>query len=274
LLHIAAQAQADFSRDTSSEFFFAPKSRLDTASVKTLVQWFAPPTVILANSNLQMPHLHAQYWFPSLRGNPASDTVQPARGKVSLWILLNAWCSYDFRMYTGQGGCWAKEADAVQQWLAMYDASQLSITVITDTRMGSLWEGTVSAAREAERARWFVQDYHHLPVTVAVHETKMPVLPTPDARRMDTVSEGDGIWHGGYSWSRSILDRSLPDWNGWHIREGQEYPSGTSGVIITDRDGRLVLAEGWGGYMRTPTLQLAKEDIAHVLSQIIGSPHQ
>lgn len=209
-----------------------------TAPLPTLIEWLAPLTYVAVHRDLRMSPMTWTYRFPvPINGSSARDTSETgapsAPARVFLWIWLSPWCSYDYRV-GARSGCWGNEASAVRRWLTEFGSYGLDVTVVTSTRGGLLWEGAVSPAREAERARWFVQDYHQLPVAVAVREAHFHVLPQPDGRRVDI---GDSTWTTNTSNWIVHLVPGLKD-------RGREF-SGSSGVLLTDTSGRVLLASGW-----------------------------
>jgi hypothetical protein len=237
-----------------------------TYTVEQIVQDFVPDAyfALTLPARVHTPTFHADHWF----AGPGGETHTPTRGKVSLWILLSPECSYDFRTIAGASGCWSKEATAVRQWVAQYGPHGLDVTVLVQTRGGSLWEGLVSPAREAERARWFVQDYYHLPVNVAVQDKHFFLLPQPDGRRFDADSTGA---YDGELQFENKLRQMVPQFDSLRI------DAWSGGAVVTDRDGTLQFAAGWNeNGQGTRGVFAGFRDVepllANMLQQVVPSP--
>lgn len=237
----SGQAVTDVARDAMRDIAMMPSPpKIDvdsarknvpipSAPVAAVVEWLAPNQYVLAQRHIHTPPLHADYWFVA----PHGDSLQPARGKISVWLKLPPWCSYDYAMWSDEGGCWNQEASVLRQWLAEYDPANVNFTVVTQTLGGSRWEGNISPAREAERARWFVQDYYHLPVTVAVQVSGFDTLPAPDRRRFVNKKYGGPL---GDRW----IEFNVPA-----VKNIQDLElGGRSGIVITGSNGTLLFATG------------------------------
>lgn len=239
LTEVAEQARTDYGH-------LVPTYVLDLADpvpffhkpLDTILYELAPQEVRQQLDSIRAPKLMAAYWFPVL-GN---DTIQPMSGKLSLWIYLPARNTHDNRIEEGFGG-WDMAATAIRQWLGKF-GSVLTVTVVATTQGGSFWEGIVPPIREAEEARWYVQEYLHLPVTVAVQQQQFILLPRPDERRFADCP----LWQ----------EINCNDWFGHTFPKlWQRFPidlRGEAGIVLTDRTGHVLYAmpydeiEGAGGH--------------------------
>lgn len=138
--------------------------------------------------------LRAQFWFPP--DGSASDTVQPVRDRVSLFVLGsldNLDCVLAEPPPLGPP-CFPVMASRIRQWLARYGAAGLTITIVQQYSGANNLYGWLTPAEEAEHLRWFFQEYWHLPVTVALQVPEWATLPLPDGRRYITTPTQIGRW--------------------------------------------------------------------------------
>ena len=187
---VAKQAQQDYQRLGVQGVIrklpnfadaYAADSKKMTMPIDNLV------TVLLrSNGNLShkpAPQLHASYWFPS-----TSDTVQPRSGIPTLIVYLR-------RCYFANGDLYGLNEDLtvpiewIQQLRRRYRPDQLAIVVVAATWGHALFNGPQAASDEARDIAWYVRDYWHLPVTVAVQQRPFTVDPPPVSEREYARSE-------------------------------------------------------------------------------------
>lgn len=160
--------------------------------------------------------IHAVHWYPfampggsSNTGSPVasravSDTVLPAPGTISLLIA----------------GGGPRIAAVTRKWRASYTAQQLAITVYDIADDTAAWwtvnvvgqyevmmSGPLTVAERGEKARWYYQDYEHLPVDVALGLRHTRFRPFPLDQRRDitgTLITSEGVASG----SISLTDRT------------------------------------------------------------------
>lgn len=248
LLAVAERARADYGRLIGWNPF-RDNSSVPVLQVplRDLVAYFAPSQGVFTAYDIRVPQLHADFWFPV----SGAQAPRSAHGKIALWLELDPVC-YDYRLdWEPYPWCWNHKADVIRDWVQRYGPAGLDVTVVVETRGGSLWEGLVPPQREAERARWYVQDYLHLPVNVAVQEVHFHELPPPDGRR-----ERDGFQLSEDvqidrrpSWIRRMVptidSASMNSASNIDFRASYEVPR--SGVVLIDQTGKLLFADAWFG---------------------------
>lgn len=120
-------------------------------------------SLTLSDSSRHQPPIQAAFWFPV-----GPDTLRPLPGVVSLEYDIPAGCLTDYEMpLWGQEACAAPMVQ-LQQWQQAYGVAGLRITVVSALHGHALYSGPESPAEEAHAIAWYVRDYWHLPVTVAV----------------------------------------------------------------------------------------------------------
>jgi hypothetical protein len=136
--------------------------------------------------------LHVNYWCPV--GQPCvvpADTLQSTAGKVSLLVDFPDGQDETTYRWAVEENYFARKAEFIRRMLAKYGAAGLTVTVVSSSR-GTTWEdGVVTPAQEADRLRWFSQDYNHLPVNVALQVRHDQWRPGLDGRRirLDSTQE-------------------------------------------------------------------------------------
>ena len=127
----------------------------------------------------RMAPLRADFWFPR------ADSVQPARGKVTLFVM----------------GSSRHVATQVRKLIAQYGPSGLNVVLVHATQgwrdygwyeaaLGGPWK----ASQEADELQWYDREYEQLPVTVAVQAQHFTARSAPD-ERLDQLDTADFI-HG------------------------------------------------------------------------------
>lgn len=255
MVAIAQQAQ----RDSIKVSFMVGFGQSQTTNLASLpmhrvIDWLSPIGKAWDPAQRRAPPIfHAVRWYPppssrgaSSRGAPSrgapsrgttshgtaespaaaaavADTVLPAPGVTSLMIA---------------GGT-AKIAALVRKWRASFTPQQLAITVydVADDT-AAFWtvyvpgqyelmmSGPFTVAARGDKARWFYQDYEHLPVSVALalRHVQFPAWPN-DVRTDDhgpvvrppvdpgmmrlTDRKGNVVWSGVIGRAPMWFDRLL-----------------------------------------------------------------
>ena len=193
---LAIRAQKDLQQFTpADQYQFRPQDRGDwaTFSVDTVISRLAPKwyASLRYDTGPQAPHLQAAYWFPA-PGRATSDTVFPVPGKVNL--ICTGGEPTDFSEWVFENGqvTGYMLAAHVRRWLHLYGSKGLVVVLVHDAKGYQWLDAGVSRevgwfatpGDEARLWRWYEQDYHHLPVTMAVQIVHSTWLPQPDGRRM------------------------------------------------------------------------------------------
>ena len=231
---------------------------LDTVIGRVGPLWYVFGKV---TGGVRAPRLTANYWFPA-PGRPVSDTVRPVPGKVNLICLGGGVGAWNFENDWWLRSSFAKEATDMQRWLATYGPAGLEITLVWPT--GGFMDGwavgdhqqekLMTLAEKARAWRWLVQDYHKLPVTVAVQATHYTFLPEPDGRpwTKTRLQINQFFWHevqslaygqgqrvfaegGDMQMDRASKD-TMPQDSLSSNRPGEEH----YGCVVIDRAGQIV----------------------------------
>jgi len=194
---------------------------LRTAPVDTLLAWAHVPSV--PGQGPLTPRLTATYWFPP-PGTPASDTLQPAPGTVSLFVRPLTVCAnpalWDIAEVGDVSDCDLLVA-TLARWQQQYGARGLRLTIVTWDVGSARYSGRLAPAMEAQSMARYWQDDMHVPVLVAVQTVPMAHHPPPYPTIYPT--------------------ESLP----WVMTEegGNWYPNNDLiRIVVTGRDGRLLYA--------------------------------
>ena len=159
-----------------------------------------------------VPPLHATFWFPGKAAGKtagAHDTLFPVPGRITLMVRPENLCQVsDANDGTLSFPVCYGVPTSVRHWLQEYGSRGVSIVLVTSEYGAAFLSGVETPAQEAERIRWYYQDYWGLPVTVAVQVPRTHTLPAPDGRRF-------GAW----------TDTTL-------------FLQGNSGLLIVGRDGK------------------------------------
>ena len=126
-----------------------------------------------------MPPLTVDDWMTP-PGVTQRDTVQPIPGRISLFVRLNVECYNEaLWQFWGTNACtWA--VNRLARWQRLYAGAGLQLTVVGYTRQSVLYSGPLASAAQAAPIAWYVQQFAHVPVTVAVQRLKVTRLPVPD----------------------------------------------------------------------------------------------
>lgn len=215
---VARQAQQDLRSFPSDAICVGWRPNCRTASVDTIATMFAwrweegPPE----------PPLQADFWFPP-RGAPKSDTLFPTPGKITLLVRAQAACALDSDVLLYHEVC-HDLAEHVARWAQRYGPQGVAIVILGSEWGHAFLSGAETAAQEAERLRWYFQDFQQLPVAVAVREPTWKTFPLPDGRRF----------------------REQPDVRYGDPQGGVYDPS----IVVVGRDGRRMFSDGinsgWG----------------------------
>lgn len=116
--------------------------------------------------------LKAEHWFP-LR---IDTTTQPAHGKVSLVVLVNANCG---------SRCFGTYA-AIRRLHNKFQTAGLHIILMSSTA-GYFHEQPTNTAVEVEKIQHYFMSFLKVPGTLAIHETSS--VQQPDGRRVDLTWE-------------------------------------------------------------------------------------
>ena len=253
---VAVQAQHDLQRFSSDSIcpqgWGGTSTACRAASVDTVEAWLTRP--LGYTTNAQTWRVHADYWFPP-KGQPA-DTVFPTPGKVTLVVHQILMCSLD-EEWIVYFGCGSEELDAIRQYVHRYGAQGLQVVMVSSTHGWAYLSGALTPRQEAERIRWYYQDFFGLPVTVAV-QIPRPEVKIADGRRWF------GTWDPGQNW---YIDSTLFQFQRW---QDLGYYSG--GIILVGQNGQTLAQRGSGNN----NVPLLDEDIQHALrlppSQLTSSP--
>jgi hypothetical protein len=150
------------------------------------------------------PPVSADFWFPA----PGRDTVQPARGVVSVIInyqnLINC--------IRTPGGC-KEDFDRLRRFVERYKSAGMSITMLANAPGYRLGGDPGPADSVAQSYRLYMQNYFKWPVTVAVRNQIVTYkMESPDGR----------IFYGKKY--RDLYD--------------------SNGVVMTDREGKVIYLSG------------------------------
>ena len=241
---VAVQAQHDLQRFTSDSICpqgWGLTTTCRAASVDTVEAWLTRP--LGYTTNAPPWRVHADYWFPP-KGQPA-DTVFPVPGKVTLVVHQILMCSLD-EEWIIYFGCGSEELDAIRQYIHQYGSQGLHVVLVSSTHGWAYLSGALTPQQEAERIRWYYQDFFGLPVTVAVQVPK-PEVKIADGRRWF------GAWDPMQNW---YVDHTLFQFQRWG---DVGYYSG--GLILVGQNGQT-LAQRASGNNSAPLLDA---DIQHAL---------
>ena len=144
--------------------------------------------------------VHETFWFPK---GGVKDTIAPIPGHVTLLWHLAYPCFLDEGWLLWFNSC-QLNVDELRRWINAYTPRGLAVVILQAEYGHSMLSGVESPAQEAERIRWYFQDYQQLPVTVAVHAPDNPVLPLPDGRHLGVLRNDRPELHYGYQ-SGAIL---------------------------------------------------------------------
>lgn len=154
----------------------------------------------LKQSELQWSHVQpliADAWYLA----PGADTLVPCPGSVSLLIELPTVPQPILTAPTRNGEDSVIDAIRfhVREWLAEYGGLGLRVTAFHTTSGRVVLKGLQTFPAEAQTMRWYIQDYLHLPVTVAVINAYASAWrPAPDGRAIfptdRVLYERSGKW--------------------------------------------------------------------------------
>lgn len=214
---IARRAQQDLGRTPDGPALTMGKNPFRDASVQRMTSILRPGASEWGHT--VTPRLQAAYWFPN-----GVDTLQPKRGTVSLFIRVRPECyvgdgvPYPWFLADAESCGWLY--DYIRHWAAMYGASGLAITLVTEMRGAALQLGAQTPADGARAIAWFLLDGLKLPVSVAVQNVSLlKQLPSPDDRRYYDLT---------------------PFEHGYDLFGVQDY------VVLTGRDGTMLYRGDYG----------------------------
>jgi hypothetical protein len=202
-------------RDNLWKQSFTTIDHLYTASPDALLAWVSGESQSgLILNDRRPPPVTARYWFPA-DSTAGQNTVQPMPGHVSLVLGLDSYC-FDADLWDswGRDNCTTWIA-RVARWQHQYAAAGLRMTVVTDTHGHALYSGPLTPAAEAQAIAWYVQQFAHLPVPVAVQQQTITRHLAPD---------------GTIAYDTAAFARTYRGWE----------PEKQALVVLTDRDGHLV----------------------------------
>ncbi|HXC25526.1 MAG TPA: hypothetical protein VNU46_06385 [Gemmatimonadaceae bacterium] len=179
------------------------------------------------------PRLRADFWFPVTKG----DSLQPGGGRLTFYKNVNLGTGTQDYDNVGQGG-YALEAD-VRKLIE----EGIKVTLVWADRGLNVFNQKVTVAAAAESARWYYQDYLHLPVDVAVRVVPLGTLPEPDGRvfflrdklcELGSIAACDSqdVVRGPVVASPDgyLLNTSVEDWLRFHSQSPSAVPSLPSAV--------------------------------------------
>jgi hypothetical protein len=137
--------------------------------------------VLAKDAGTPFPYLQGDYVFPLHPG----ETGQPTPGGVTMVVRLVTRGNTRLGWPT-QEAEFELAAGMLRRLMARYGPEKLKLTVVAVTSGWTSIDGVVPAQQEAERLRWFIQDYAHLPATVIVQTAQRhdQWRPAPDGRRI------------------------------------------------------------------------------------------
>ena len=131
-----------------------------------------------------VPREQADVWIVP-PGQPASDTVRPVPGKVNLICTVGEATDEPGHAYSA-----AVLTAFIRHWVTKYGAHNLAVTMVWPgtTRIRfhhPPWDNaTLQFASPAAAAGWYLQDYLHLAVAVAIQAPHPQAVMAPDGRPM------------------------------------------------------------------------------------------
>jgi hypothetical protein len=211
---------------------------LDSVIALLAPQWYAD--VHLNGGGPPAPRLQADYWFPA-PGRPAGDTVFPVPGHVNLICMGSEPTGFFETVFGRQQDAGYTLAAHIRRWLRLYGTDGLTVALVDVARgYQEVYESPVAVfATPADAAslwRWYEQDYHRLPVTVAVQmEQTTAWLPPFDGRRLRVSSVQ-------YQHYLDAVDALTADY-----ARGARRSAGPGSCTIIGRTGAILYSGlGWG----------------------------
>ena len=174
--------------------------RWATISLDELVRRLDPPEVKQTKGYAQIP---TDFWFPQ-----GDDTVPGLTGAVRVVYTIDGGCLSDNEMPLYNYHACIAPMLYLQDWLQRYHQLGLRVTVIASLHGRVLFRGPEPMAEEAKEIAWYVQQYWHLPVSVAVRKTVNPSA----AGEMDLVDRSGrtimSVWRESYG-KTDVQDRDM-----------------------------------------------------------------
>ena len=157
-------------------------AHLTTAEKESANDWHPPYYRI--RGVWAAPRLQADAWIAP-PGRPTSDTVRPMPGKVNLICTVGEATDQPGHAYSA-----SVLTAFIRHWLTKYGAQNLEVTMVwPDTTRVLLYHppwgnATLQFASPAAAAGWYLQDYEHLPVAVAVQAPHPQTVMAPNGQPM------------------------------------------------------------------------------------------
>jgi hypothetical protein len=162
-----------------------------SASVEDYMHWLSPVRGMEKTAGVAYPALQASYWFP---GKPAAGSPRLVLFSEVHGVLRGGCLTGEIELlYNPSQYCWPFY-ERIRTLSAKYGAG-LQIVLVAITHGNAIRSLPLPPQKEAERLRWYLLDYLKLPVTLAIIDRPVGVLPAPDGRQ----------------WRPSVCDSSDPD---------------------------------------------------------------
>jgi hypothetical protein len=218
----------------------------------------------------------ADYWFPLRKGTP----VAPAPGVVSLLVPVASFGSYEIDEFLQSFGEREPELAFVRRMVTRYGAAGLDVTlvVVADGHTAMDTNGVVTPAQEAERARWFYQDFAQLPVNVLVQVNHYASRPAPDGRKIWTDTTAFQKLSGLF-WSQTavLVGRDGKGLVSGSLRECQDQGGYVKfcleDVMAAELDRVLARSSGPSGSSSGSSVPTASSSASVVADSVGSTPH-
>ena len=124
-----------------------------------------------SDSAARRPPLITKFWIPSGENTADPTTNRPPSTTVSVEYKIPYVCLTEYESPLYSPGQCAEPLTQLQQWQQTYGPTGVQIVVVTALHGHLLYSGNLPPAEEARQFAWYIHEYGHLAVPIAILDT-------------------------------------------------------------------------------------------------------